>query len=91
MSEPAQRWAVIVDRQPQRALRRLPRDLLERIDLAILSLAADPRPTGCDKQAGHDNLYWVRVGEWRMSYAVEDDRLIVLVLEVAPRGRAYRF
>jgi mRNA interferase RelE/StbE len=91
VTEPAQRWTVIVDRQPQRALRRLPRDLLERIDQAILSLAADPRPTGCKKPAGHDNLYRVRVEEWRISYAVEDDRLIVLVLEVAPRGRAYRF
>ena len=82
---------MIIDRQPQRALRRLPRDLLERIDQAISSLAADPRPTGCDKQAGHDNLCRVRVGEWRITYAVEDDRLIVLVLEAAPRGRAYRF
>jgi len=90
MSEPARRWTIIIDRQPQRAMRRLPRDLLERIDQAILSLAADPRPTGSKKLSGHDNLYRVRVGEWRISYAVEDDRLIVLILEVAPRGRAYR-
>lgn len=90
MSEPGRLWAVQLDRQPQKMLRRLPRDLLQRVDQAIRSLADDPRPPGCKKLAGYDNLYRVRVGDWRISYAVEDDRLIVLVLEVAPRGAAYR-
>jgi mRNA-degrading endonuclease RelE of RelBE toxin-antitoxin system len=30
------------------------------------------------------------VGDWRIVYAIEDDRLIVLVLEISPRGSAYR-
>jgi mRNA-degrading endonuclease RelE of RelBE toxin-antitoxin system len=32
----------------------------------------------------------VRVGDWRITYALEDDRLIVLIVEIAPRGGAYR-
>jgi mRNA interferase RelE/StbE len=91
MSEPGRRWQIIIDREPRKVMRRLPRNLLQRINQAIQDLAEDPRPSGCVKLVGHDNLYRVRVGDWRISYAVEDDQLIVLVIEVAPRGGAYRF
>ena len=90
MSEESRRYTVLLDKQPQKILRRLPRDLLARIDRAIRALADEPRPAGCKKLTGHDNLYRVRVGEWRICYAVEDEQLIVLVVEVAPRGAAYK-
>ncbi|OQA43738.1 MAG: Plasmid stabilization system protein [Chloroflexi bacterium ADurb.Bin325] len=89
MAEGLPRWTVILERQPERLLRRLPRDLLQRLDAAILALGENPRPPGCKRLRGHD-LYRVRVGDWRITYAIEDDRLIVLVVEVAPRGGAYR-
>jgi mRNA interferase RelE/StbE len=55
-------------------------------------LARDPRPPGARKLAGDrfDNLYRIRVGDWRVLYAIEDDRLVVLVLEVVRRDPAYR-
>jgi len=83
------RWQVILEQQPQKMLRRLPRDMRERVDRVLLALTDNPRPHGCKKLTGHE-LYRIRVGEWRIIYAVEDDRLIVLVLEIAPRGSAYR-
>jgi len=55
-----------------------------------MALAKNPRPAGCKKLSGFDNLYRVRVGDWRISYAIEDERLVILVLEIAPRGDAYR-
>lgn len=83
-------WQVLIHRRVEKVLRRLPRDLLERIRKAIRTLANDPRPRGYKKLSGHKNLYRIRVGDWRISYAIEEDRLIVLVLEVSPRGDAYR-
>jgi mRNA interferase RelE/StbE len=83
------RWEIILEQQPQRVLRRLPRDLVQRLDKALLALADNPRPPGCKQLVGYD-LYRVRVGEWRIIYAIEDDRLVVLVLEIAPRSAAYR-
>lgn len=91
MPETERRWQVLIDRQPERIFRRLPKPLLQRIREAISGLAQDPWPPGCKKLAGYDNLYRLRVGDWRISYAVEEDRLVVLVIEVAPRGGAYRF
>lgn len=83
------RWTVILERQPEKLLRRLPRDLLQRLDAAIMGLGENPRPAGCKRLKGH-NLFRVRVGDWRITYAVEDDKLIVLIVEIAPRGGAYR-
>ena len=78
-------YKVVLHRQVEKTLRRLPQDLLQRIDQALIELGGNPRPNGCKKLAGYENLYRVRVGDWRLSYAIEDDVLIVLVLEIAPR------
>ena len=92
MSKPEQGWQVILHREPDRVLSRLPRQLVKRIWAKIQELKKDPRPNGCVKIRGtqYDSLYRLRVGDWRISYAIENDQLIVLVLEIAPRGDAYR-
>jgi mRNA interferase RelE/StbE len=90
MPEIGPAWEIIIERQAERMLRRLPADLLRRIDQAIMSLVHDPRPAGCKKLRGYQDLYRLRVVDWRIIYAVKDDRLIVLILEIAPRGEVYR-
>ena len=90
MSEPSRRYTVIVERQVERALRRLPQQILTRVDRMLLGLADEPRPAGCKKLRGYENLYRLRAGDWRLIYAIEDDELVVLVIEIAPRGEAYR-
>lgn len=84
------RWQVIIHRKAERVLKRLDGDTLERIRRAIGGLASEPRPIGYKKLSGYENLYRIRVGDWRIIYAIEDKQLIVLVLEISPRGGAYR-
>ncbi len=84
------RWRIQTDRQVERVLRRLPRPLLARIRTAIANLTSDPRPPGHRKLVGFANPYGIRVGDWRIVYAIEDDILLILVIEVSPRGDAYR-
>jgi mRNA interferase RelE/StbE len=83
-------WQVIIHRKAEKILLRLDGDALERIRRAIRSLAVEPRPAGVKKLTSFDNLYRLRVGDWRIIYAIEDERLIVLVLEISTRGSAYR-
>jgi mRNA interferase RelE/StbE len=83
-------WQVIVHRDPEKVLRKLPKNLVRRIWERLRELRTNPYPSDCKKLAGYDNLYRLRVGDWRISYAVEENRLIVLVLEISPRGGAYR-
>ena len=39
---------------------------------------------------GAANLWRIRVGDYRVVYAIEDDRLVALVTAVAGRGAVYR-
>jgi len=49
-----------------KALERLPRDLARRIYARVSALALDPRPVGCEKLAGGQNEYRVRVRDYRI-------------------------
>ena len=49
-----------------------------------------PRPHGFEKLNGTDQLYRIRVGDYRIVYAVEDERLLVLVVKVGHRREVYR-
>lgn len=55
-----------------------------------LSLGNNPRPEGYIKLKGADNLFRVRVGPYRIIYTIQDDKLIVLVLEIGDRKDVYK-
>ena len=84
------RWRVLIHRKAEKTLKKMQGEMLTRTRQAIGSLAENPRPVGYKKVLGHKNMFRIRVGGWRIIYALEDDQLIVLVLEVAPRNRIYR-
>lgn len=88
--EAHQVYTVLVKKDPERIMRKLPADLRRRIQQAINALADDPRHAGVVAIKGLSSTYRVRVGDWRIIYQVQDNVLIVLVLEVAPRGEVYR-
>jgi mRNA interferase RelE/StbE len=60
-----------------------------RIADAIDGLGDDPRPHGHVKFTGPDELYRIRVGDYRIVYQIADDRLIVLVVRVGHRKDVY--
>jgi mRNA interferase RelE/StbE len=60
-----------------------------RIVRRIQNLADEPRPPGCEKLSG-DVKYRVRQGNYRIVYAVEDEKLVVYVVKVGHRKEVYR-
>ena len=61
-----------------------------RVVGAIELLSVDPRPPGAKMLRGGEQGRWrVRIGDYRIVYAIEDDRLLVLVLRVAHRREVY--
>ena len=62
----------------------------QRIVAAIRSLADDPRPAGCEKLAGEDDRYRIRVGRYRIIYSIGDDELLVFVVRIGHRKDVYR-
>lgn len=73
-----------------RQLKKIDRAVLPHIVEKIDSLAGDPRPHGCEKLSGYDDLYRVRVGDYRIVYGVEDRLISVVVLKVGNRAEIYQ-
>ena len=65
------------------------RVLKARLLRAIYELGDDPRPNGCLKLVGEVDQWRIRVGDWRIVYRIEDGRLVVIVVRLAPRGGVY--
>jgi mRNA interferase RelE/StbE len=55
----------------------------------LLALEENPRPHGCINLTGHDNLWRVRSGDYRIVYEIHDGHLLVLVVAVAHRREVY--
>jgi mRNA interferase RelE/StbE len=83
-------WRIETRRQAKRVLRRLPKQILKRIEATISALAYDPLPPGSRKLVGYDNLYRIQVGDWRIIYTRQDEVMVILIVEISPRGDAYR-
>ncbi len=52
------------------------------VKLALPQLPADIRAGGENVPLEYPHLYQIQAGDWRISYAVENNRLAILVLEV---------
>jgi mRNA interferase RelE/StbE len=57
---------------------------------AIEVLAVDPRHAGAQRLAGRRDRYRVRVGSWRVLYAIDDTAREVIIHNIKHRREAYR-
>ena len=72
-----------------KSYRKLRGPIADRISIAIDGLAADPRPEGSVKLAGRDD-YRIRIGDYRIVYAIDDSKGVIVVARIAHRRDAYR-
>jgi mRNA interferase RelE/StbE len=73
-----------------REFRSLPIEVKRRIADAIDSLSEEPRPPGVLKLAGHQRLYRIRVGSYRIVYEIDDEGKLIRITRVRHRREAYR-
>lgn len=85
------RYTVLVAKPARKFLERLT-DAGQRVrfERTIDGLAENPRPSGGQQLHGLRGAYRVRVGDFRILYQIEDNRLLVLVTDVGSRGQIYR-
>jgi len=74
----------------EKQLRGLPSPVQVRITLAVRELADNPRPPGCGKLAGTDDLWRIRVGDYRVIYQIQNAVLLVLVVRIGHRRDIYK-
>jgi len=74
----------------QKELDKLP----QRIRLSVLShikhLSGNPRPVGCRKLKGTNDVFRLRIGDYRIIYRVIDKDGLVSVGHVLHRSKAYK-
>ncbi len=83
-------YSVVVARSARRELEHLDAGVARRIISRIETLASNPRPPGCVKLQGADDLWRIRVGDYRVIYSIDNDARIVDISAVRHRSDAYR-
>lgn len=87
MTEP--HWRVVIDDRARKDLRRIDPPTRKRILAAITKLGQSAELTGDIKRLQGSSEYRLRVGDWRVRFERDGRRLIITVVRVLPRGRAY--
>jgi mRNA interferase RelE/StbE len=57
---------------------------------AIITLSISARPEGCKKLVGSDNVYRIRIGEYRIIYQIDDTAQAVYIESVGHRQGIYK-
>ena len=83
-------YSVVFARSARKELQNLDPPVARRILKQIETLVANPRPSGVAKLEGANDLWRVRVGEWRVVYRISDRERLVDVIAVRHRRDAYR-
>ncbi len=83
-------YTVVLTPHAFRAMKKLSLDTCRRLQPAIDALADTPRPTGVKKLSNSQDIYRIRVDDYRIIYEICDAVLRVVVIEVGHRREVYR-
>jgi mRNA interferase RelE/StbE len=78
-------YELIIRPSAEKQMDRLPAKVRQRVVAALDELRNEPRPPPCAKLHGRDDLWRIRVGQYRVVYTIQDEELVVLVVRVAHR------
>lgn len=83
-------YTIQLHRSAEKELEGLDARIRVRILRSIAALAEDPRPAGVKHLTNTDNLWRIRIGDYRVVYQIRDSELIVQVIRAAHRSKIYR-
>ena len=70
-------------------LRGIPRHDVERILKSIEGLSENPLTQNARSLTGRD-AYRLRVGRYRVIYAIDNEEVVILIIKIGHRGAVYR-
>lgn len=82
-------YEISILRAALKELQALPKQTVARISQKIDSLAENPRPEGCKKLQSSE-LWRIRIGDYRVIYAIDDTVRIVEIRKVSHRKDVYQ-
>jgi mRNA interferase RelE/StbE len=84
------KYAISFARSARKELERLDEPLSSKVFHRIEDLAENPRPVECRKLVGTENLWRIRVGDYRVVYVIHDTDKTVDIVAVRHRKEVYR-
>jgi mRNA interferase RelE/StbE len=83
-------YSIEVSATAEKQLRKLSQRDRISVLKRIQELSGEPRPNHSRKLRGQDNIYRVRVGNYRILYSIENKHLTIIILKVGHRRDVYR-
>ncbi|MBF0493004.1 MAG: type II toxin-antitoxin system RelE/ParE family toxin [Deltaproteobacteria bacterium] len=83
-------YRIEISRVVRKQLEKIQKSDRLEIEKEILKLSENPRPHAVKKMKGEENVYRIRVGDYRVMYEIFDHVLRVIVIKVAHRREVYR-
>ena len=82
-------YKIELSSKAQKDIRKLERNIQIGVIRKIKSLSENPCPAGVEKIKGVENAWRVRVGKGRIIYEIHDDTLLIIVIGIPHRSKAY--
>jgi mRNA interferase RelE/StbE len=84
-------YRIEIEKPARKFLRGLDAAIGKRVLAAIMKLEDNPRPMNIKRLHGQTGeLLRLRVSDYRIIYRVEDQRLVVVVIDIGHRREVYR-
>lgn len=77
-------------RRAVKFLEKVPIDIRKRILEHVAMLSENPFPKGCIKLRGIENVYRLRVGDYRVLYELLPGKDVILIVKIDHRRRVYK-
>ena len=84
------KYKIEIDKRALQTLSRLPAKLKRQVSSKIERLAENPSPPNSKKLHGDDDIWRIRVGDYRIAYTVRQRQILILVLYIGDRKDFYK-
>lgn len=82
-------YQIIVSDEALAQLAKLPKPVAAKLITRIRELAEEPIPHNAKKLKGYELYYRIRYSEWRITYGVYHNELLVEVIRTGHRSTIY--
>lgn len=80
-------YKIVIERKAQKETEKNPVKYRSQIDEIIISLSSNPRPFGSKKLTEKEG-YRIRVGNYRILYAVDDKAKVIVIYRKKIKGKS---
>ncbi len=83
-------YKIEITKSSQKVLTALSGKIYFSIRNQIDQLSINPHSPGSTTLKGHENIYRIRKGDFRIIYQIKNEQLLIIVLDIGSSGSIYQ-